>query len=102
MLSFALILRRRGKKKQKLDTYHKSICYIATVLALVTIGLGTRIAAGYENQFLAGFIACLVSVVVVAFIMVFDSIQYKKREQVETSDRAEAWKHGANFSLYFD
>jgi hypothetical protein len=72
-----------GEKKAKprflWEILHKSTGYIATILALVTIGLGTRIAAGYENKFLTGFIASLAVLAVVAFAMFVDGILYKKK-----------------------
>jgi hypothetical protein len=77
----------KAKPRFLWEILHKSMGYIATVLALVTIGLGTRIAAEYENQFLAGFIAALVVLVVVAFVMVVDKILYKKKEgTIKTED----------------
>lgn len=83
-----------GKAKPRFlwEILHKSMGYIATVLALVTIGLGTRIAAGYENQFLAGFIAALVVLAVVAFAMFVDNVLYKKNEGVVKTEDANAEK----------
>lgn len=77
----------KAKPRFLWEILHKSMGYIATLLALVTIGLGTRIAAGYENQFLAGFIAALVVLAVIAFAMFVDNILYKKKEgTVKTVD----------------
>lgn len=63
---------------------HKGMGYIGTILALFTIGMGTRIISSYENQFLAGFIlASLVILAVIAFIMIVDKIRYNKKEDID-------------------
>jgi len=62
------------------ELVHKSVGYIGAILALVSIGLGTRIASSYENQFLAGFVVSLVFLAAIAFIMIVDNIRYKKRQ----------------------
>lgn len=70
------------KKKSRVawEFVHKGMGYIGTILALVTIGLGTRIAASYETQFLAGFIASLILLAIIAFILIVDKIRYEKRK----------------------
>ena len=70
------------------EIVHKGMGYIASILALITIGIGTRIAAGFENQFLAGFIASLVFLAVIAFIMIVDKLRYNKANDIDVG-RAE-------------
>lgn len=74
---------KKPKSRFLWELVHKGMGYIGTILALVTIGLGTKIVGSFRNQFLAGFIASLVFLAVIAFIMIVDGIRYKKKEEVE-------------------
>lgn len=70
----------KAKSRCLWEVIHKGMGFIGTILALVTIGLGTRIISSYENQFLAGFIASLVVLAVISFIMIVDNIRYNKKK----------------------
>lgn len=62
------------------EVIHKGLGYVAiTILAFVTVGLGTKLVGKYENPFQAGLIAALVMLAFVAFIMICDKIRYNQK-----------------------
>lgn len=75
----------KAKPRLLWELLHKSMGYIGTILALVTIGIGTRIISVKKDQFLIGYIVSLVVLAVIAFIMIVDGIRYKKKEANEKS-----------------
>jgi ABC-type nickel/cobalt efflux system permease component RcnA len=63
------------------EVVHKGLGYVAIILALVTVGLGTMLVGSYKSQFQAGFIAALVMLAFLAFIMIVDKIRYNRKEE---------------------
>jgi hypothetical protein len=67
------------------EVIHKGLGYVAIILAFVTVGLGTKLVGNYESQFQAGYIAALVMLAFIAFVMICDKIRYKQKEEPEGS-----------------
>lgn len=74
------------------EVIHKGLGYVAIILAFVTVGLGTKLVGNYESQFQAGYIAALVMLTFIAFVMICDKIRYKQKEEPvgspETNERS--------------
>jgi protein-S-isoprenylcysteine O-methyltransferase Ste14 len=71
----------KGKWRVVWEVIHKGLGYVAIILAIVTVGLGTTLVGSYKSQFQAGYIAALVMLAFLAIIMIVDKIRYNRKEE---------------------
>jgi protein-S-isoprenylcysteine O-methyltransferase Ste14 len=76
-----------NKEKSTLRTVwevvHKGLGCIGVILGIVAMALGIKLMDEHQNQLWAAYIAGLVVVALVAFLLIFDKALYKRKEETE-------------------